>query len=84
MRIIPIYFFLGLCLGIYYVYITAPEPKVIIKYPTPQNAGKITYVDDSNVCYKYNTKEVPCNTDVTVNNGESKLTYDPENLKQVR
>ena len=61
MRVIPVYFFIGLFLGLYYVYITAPEPKVVIKYPTPENAGKVTYMDDNNVCYKYKIVEVQCN-----------------------
>jgi len=60
MRIIPIYIFLGLFIGLYFVYITAPQPKVIIKYPTPDNAGQTTYVDDANVCYKYISKERKC------------------------
>ena len=30
------------------------------KYPTPDNAGKLTYKDKNDVCYKYSGKEVSC------------------------
>jgi hypothetical protein len=56
----PLIFLIALCLGLFYTYITAPAPHIIIKYPTPFNAGKITYVDNNNVCYKYRIKKVEC------------------------
>ena len=37
----PIAFFAAFCLGIFIVYISVPEPKVIIKYPTPDNVEKM-------------------------------------------
>ena len=54
----PIIFFVALGLGIFLVYIVNPKPKIVYKYPTPENAAKITYVDDEGVCYKYNHEEV--------------------------
>ncbi len=27
--------------------------SVVVQYPTPENAGKITYIDKSGVCYRY-------------------------------
>lgn len=64
-KIIPLYFFLALFIGFLYVYMTAPKPKIVIKYPTLENAGKITYVDDNNVCYRYQKTEIPCSTNGT-------------------
>jgi hypothetical protein len=61
----PLYFLIALCIGLLYTYITAPQPQVIIKYPTPFNAGKITYVDQNHVCYKYQMKRVNCPADKT-------------------
>lgn len=55
------YFFISLFIGFFLVYITSPKPKVIVKYPTVKNAGKILYKDDSGVCYKYRAVEVDCN-----------------------
>jgi hypothetical protein len=47
------YFVLAFGIGIFLSYIFAPEPRIIVQYPTPDNAGKITYQDDAGVCYKY-------------------------------
>ena len=60
MYIIPLYFFISFCIGMFFVYISTPKPKVIIKYPTPENAGKVIYKDNSGVCYKYVANEVKC------------------------
>lgn len=59
----PLYFLVALCLGLLYTYLTAPQPQIVIKYPTPFNAGKITYMDQNDVCYKYQMKKVECPTD---------------------
>ena len=56
----PFYFFMALGLGILFVYIFTPQMQVIYKYPTPENAGKITYIDKAQVCYKYKKKQVDC------------------------
>jgi len=55
------YFFISVFFGFFLVYITSPKPKVLIKYPTLKNAGKILYEDDKGVCYKYKAVEVDCN-----------------------
>jgi len=59
----PLYFFIALFIGLFYTYLTTPMPEIIIKYPTPDNAGKIVYRDRADVCYKYDAKEVACPTD---------------------
>lgn len=59
----PLVFLIALCVGLFYTYISTPAPTVVIKYPTPDNAGKITYVDDAGVCYRYQMKEVSCPAD---------------------
>lgn len=59
----PLVFLIALCVGLFYTYLATPSPTIVIKYPTPDNAGKITYVDDAGVCYKYHVKEVNCPTD---------------------
>ena len=43
-------------------YITNPLPNIIIKYPTPENTGKIIYKDNADTCYKYESNEVECPT----------------------
>lgn len=56
-------FWIALGVGILIAYLWAPQPRVIYKYPTPENAGKVTYVDKAGVCYKYRAREVDCPAD---------------------
>ena len=58
-------FFLAFILGMFYVYISAPKPRIIIKYPTPYNANKIVYKNGNDMCYKYSAEEIKC-TDKSV------------------
>lgn len=53
-------FFVAFMLGIFYVYIASPKPRVIIKYPTPYNAEKIIYQSENGNCYKFKVEEVKC------------------------
>ena len=59
----PVAFFLALAVGLLYTYLSTPYPKIVYKFPTPYNAGKITYVDEANVCYKYKVNKVQCPVD---------------------
>lgn len=59
----PFAFLVSLGIGIFVTYVIRREPRIIIKYPTPENAGKITYVDDAGVCYRYKATEVECPKD---------------------
>lgn len=56
-------FIIAFAIGMLVVYTTVPKPDVIIKYPTPENAGKIVYKDDAGVCYRYKAEEVECPND---------------------
>ena len=47
------WFLISLALGLFLVYCTTPQPEVIIKYPTPENAHKLVFKDDSNNCYRF-------------------------------
>ena len=53
-------FLISFCIGLFFVYITAPKMQTIYVYPTPENTNKILYKDDSNICFKLTPKEVPC------------------------
>lgn len=59
----PLWFILALCFGIFLTYISTPPPKVVIKYPTPDNVKKIVYRDTADTCYKYKAKQVQCPKD---------------------
>lgn len=60
-------FWIALAVGFFIAYIFIPKPTVVYKYPTPENAGKITYVDNTGVCYKYKATQIACpSNDATV------------------
>lgn len=61
----PFYFLVGLAVGLLYTYLTAPKPQIIFKYPTPDNAGNVTYVDDAGVCYRYKVTRQSCPADTS-------------------
>jgi hypothetical protein len=54
------WFWIAIGFGFLIAYIIVPLPTVVYKYPTLENAGKITYVDDQGVCYKYRATQVDC------------------------
>ena len=56
----PLWFFISLCIGIFLTYISTSPPKIVIKYPTPDNVDKNIYQDSADMCYKYEAKEVEC------------------------
>lgn len=62
-KIIPIYFFVSLFIGFFLVYTYTPPPKVILKYPTPENANILTYKDSGDNCFKYEVKQIECPRD---------------------
>lgn len=62
-RFDTLFFLIGFALGIFWVYITDPPKKILIKHPTPQNAGKIVYKDKVSNCYKFKSEEITCPND---------------------
>lgn len=61
----PIYFFISLFIGIFFIYISSPPPNIIIKYPTPENTNNLIYKDDADTCYKYIANEIQCPSDTS-------------------
>ena len=60
----PVYFALGLFLGLLYTWFKKQTPEIVYKYPTPDNAGHIVYRDQAGVCYKYRAQKVECPNDL--------------------
>jgi len=56
------YFLYGFCIGILLVLLFKPKQKVLIQYPTPFNAGHITYKDHLNQCYKLRSIRTKCSS----------------------
>lgn len=56
----PLYFFLSFAIGLFFVYVMTPPAEIILKFPSPYNAGKVTYRDKANACYRYKAESVVC------------------------
>lgn len=63
-----IWFLMSFSAGILYVYLVRPSVPMVVKYPTPINAGKIVYKDSSGKCYVYEVKPVACSPDAIEQN----------------
>jgi len=72
---IPV-FILSLCAGVFFVYITIPNPEVILVYPNPDNTEKLLFKDDAGVCHKFIPREITCPKDL------SKIRKYPMSLKK--
>ena len=53
-------FILSLSIGLLFAYLSAPTPTIIHVYPTPDNAGKVEYIDKANNCFNFDASEVKC------------------------
>ena len=53
-------FLVSLALGLLFVYLSQPTPTIIYVYPTPDNAGKVTYKDQANNCFQFEATEIKC------------------------
>jgi hypothetical protein len=62
-RIRPLYFFAAFAAGLLVCYLMSPKPEVVVKFPSPFNAGKVVYKDKASNCYKYNADKVACPKD---------------------
>jgi hypothetical protein len=51
---------LSFAIGMFLVYIVAPPPEIVLKFPSPYNAEKVLYRDKSNTCYRYHSEKVSC------------------------
>ena len=66
MKIIPIYFSIALFFGFMVVYLNVNDYNLIIKKPIKELDGKLDYVDNNNVCYKYHKKDILCPLDINI------------------
>lgn len=71
------YFFISLCIGIFFVYIISYQPEVIIKFPTPDS--NTIYKDKNDICYKYDSREVKCDMktkEIEIQTNDNDTVYD--------
>ena len=60
MEINFLYTLIALALGFFVVYILAPDPQIVMKHPKLTNIKNTSFIDNNEVCYKYETEETPC------------------------
>jgi hypothetical protein len=53
-------FIVSLALGLFCVYITGADIKIIHIYPTPENSNNMQYKDKSDQCFEVKANEVSC------------------------
>ena len=54
------WFLVSFAFGLFLVYCSAPQPEIIIKYPTPDNAIDTVFKDDIDNCYKFDVEKIKC------------------------
>ncbi len=54
------YFLLSFTIGLFFCYITNPKPEIVLKFPSPTNAGKVVYKDKADQCYSYKAEKTAC------------------------
>jgi hypothetical protein len=64
-KIRPLYFFAAFAIGLLMCYILTPKPEVVVKFPSPYNAGKVVYKDKADSCFTYKASSVECPLDKT-------------------
>ncbi len=80
-KISPFYFILAFAFGIFYCYFTKPQPEVIVKFPSPQNAGKVIYKGSDDSCFKYDASKVACPFDKSLIKPQPVVTETKESPK---
>lgn len=63
LRINFLYFIIAFSVGLFACYVMTPTPQVVVKFPSPFNAGKVTYKDKADTCYTYRADSVECPID---------------------
>jgi hypothetical protein len=58
-----LYFLLAFSFGLLLCYVMTPMPEVVLKFPTPFNAGRVVYRDKADTCYVYRADAVSCPMD---------------------
>lgn len=51
---------ISLVIGLFAVYLTMPDQRIIYVYPTPENAALIQYKDRTDTCFSVKQSEVVC------------------------
>ena len=61
-------FIISFAIGLFFIYAWGPDIKTVIAYPTPDNANRIQYKDQTDNCFKYQAVETKCPSDESMIN----------------
>ena len=56
----PLWFFSAFAIGLLLCYVMQPKPEVVVRFPSPYNAGQVVYRDKAENCFTYRSTEVSC------------------------
>lgn len=56
-------FIVSFAIGIACCYVISPAPKVVMKFPSPNNAGSVVYKDREENCFTFRADKVQCTKD---------------------
>jgi hypothetical protein len=56
-------FIISFALGVFAVYIMAPDKRKIVVYPTPDTVHNVQYKDEAGNCFQYKQTKVSCPKD---------------------
>lgn len=51
-------FIIAFAVGCLFVYLFAPAPQVVYKFPNPYNAGKTVYKDAAGTCFSFRAERL--------------------------
>lgn len=57
------FFLISFAVGLLVCYVMAPAPEVVVKFPSPFNAGKVLYKDKAGTCFMYKADRSTCPKD---------------------
>ncbi len=53
-------FLTAFSLGLLFVYLSRPKPQIVIKFPSPYNAGHVYRESSGDACFRYKATRVTC------------------------
>tara|TARA_B110000285_G_scaffold202804_1_gene238392 strand:- start:3501 stop:3728 length:228 start_codon:yes stop_codon:yes gene_type:complete len=56
-------FIISLAIGLFFTYITVPEPTIIYVYPSPNNIDKLQFIDKAENVFSFDYQKVKCPSD---------------------
>ena len=74
------FFLAAFAIGLLFCYLMAPTPQVVVKFPSPYNAGKVMYKDKAGECFMYKAKKEMCPRDQGLIKAQPILEDFPNNI----